>query len=116
MKIDMTQCILGRDGKPVPVTMHLPDGRIVADPGGAVLTLSHVCVTAAEAMLKIDEGKGWREKHKLGALADAVAGESAELSAEDIATLKERVGLTYSAYVVRRAIDMLDPPAASPNA
>lgn len=112
MNIDMTQPIVDRDGKPLPVVLRGEHGQMIADPLGAIITLSHVCVTAAEAQLPVDQNKGWREKHELGRLADKAVNDSAHFSAEEVAILKERIGLVYGAYVVRRAIDMLDPPAS----
>lgn len=109
MKIDMTQLICDREGNPIPVVVRVAAG-LQPDPSGALLTLSHVCATAAEAPLASDEKKTWKEKYELGVLADKVSAATCDLKAEDVATLKERIAMIYGAYVVRRAIDMLDPP------
>jgi hypothetical protein len=98
--IDFTQTILGIDGKAI---LELPSG-------GPPLTLSEVAVTALVTMTADDQRMPGIEKFKLDVLARKVYNnKSAELSAEEIATIKDRIGKVCSPPIVGAAWRLLDP-------
>lgn len=72
-------------------------------------TLKLICFTAIAEPLPGDEKLTPVDKLKLYALAQKLhAGGVVDLSAEEIAQLKDRIGRGYSALVVGRAFELLE--------
>lgn len=98
MKIDVTRAILDLDGRPVAIE------------GEPALTLRSAIVNALLTPLKGDEALNGPSKLKNWLLAQRIHGDdSPDMKAEDIALVKERVGRGYTALVVGRVYEMLDP-------
>jgi len=97
MNIDMTQMITGIDGKPL------------ADDA----TLRKVCIEALWNPLKGDENASAEQKTKCAMLAIRIGDkEVVDLSAEEVALIKDRVNRAYPhPGIVARAHALLDPPA-----
>lgn len=105
--IDFTTVLKGMDGKPL-----LASAAKDAPP----LTLGEVCVNALETIMDSDRQMSGAEKFKLDDLARRIFEKSdVVLSAEDIATLKERVGKVYGPLVVGNAWRLLDPAVELPK-
>jgi len=103
--IDFTTALVGLDGKPM----------MNGDPKTPVaLTLGEVSVTALEAQLEEDRTATGADKFKRDELARKVyQKKSVALTAEEIATIKDRIGKSFGAMVVGAAWRLLD-PAVSP--
>lgn len=86
------------------------DGEPIKE-GEKPLTLGRAALMALTLTLPEDSAMTGEEKFKLGALASRVyTDKPVDLSAEEIATLKKRIGKAFNALVVFRAWPMLDPP------
>ncbi len=96
MKINFLTPILDLKGKPIPN-------------GETALTLGDVVITAMFATTPDDQSAPAHKKvkqFKLALLAEA--GGEAEISSEDAAFLKERIGKVYNALVVGRAFELIE--------
>jgi hypothetical protein len=100
--IDFTQVLKDLDGKPLPVN---PDGKLPA-----AATLGYVAKEALVNALQGDppEGAGKFDRWQLAAKiypdkSDVV------LTAEEVATIKDRIGKGFPALVVGPAWKLLDP-------
>lgn len=104
--IDFTQTIKGLDGKAiVPSVQNGGDGK-------TPVTLSDVCVNALESQLQTDAQMSGQEKFKLDQLAHKIYNQKhVDLSIEEIALIKERVGKVSPTIVVGAVWGILDPPA-----
>lgn len=97
MKINVNQAITDLEDQPISQE-------------GKVLTLRDVIQGALLNQLRRDEADMTAEKKvKAFNLALAVKSEEVDLQAEDISFIKTRIGLGYSALVVGRAFNLLDP-------
>ncbi len=94
MKIDLKAPILDLAGNVV---------------GAPPLRLGDVVGVACLSPVEGDDKLSGQKKYDLFALAQKCAGDSVDLSAEEIATLKERVGRVYAPLVVGRVFDLVDP-------
>lgn len=96
-QIDFSKPITNLDGQP------LEEGK-----GG---TLGGACLNVLTNQLVGDERMPGEQKAKFFELAVAIHGakEPLDLSVEDVALLKERVGRAYPPIIVGRAWAMLDP-------
>jgi len=104
-KIDFTQEIKGLDGKPVMNGDAKPS---------MPMTLGDVAVVALEASLDEDKGVTGAMKFERDELARKVYKKSSVvLTAEQLATIKERIGKVYSAMIVGAAWRLLDPAVVS---
>ena len=103
--IDFTASIIGIDGKPM----------MNGDPKVPVaLTLGEVAVTALESQLEEDKQATGADKFKRDELARKIYGKKdVALPAEEIATIKDRIGKSFGAMVVGAAWRMLDPASDS---
>src|SRR5208282_870450 len=98
-KIDFTQEIKGLDGKPVMNGDAKPS---------MPMTLGDVAVVALEASLDEDKGVTGAMKFERDELARKVYKKSSVvLTAEQLATIKERIGKVYSAMIVGAAWRLL---------
>jgi hypothetical protein len=105
--IDFTQEVKGIDGKPIP---YNPDGKLPA-----VLTLGDAAVNALETSIDEDRGLSGAVKFEHDELARKVYKHSdVVLTAEELATIKERVGKVYGAMIVGAVWRMLDPAVSKP--
>lgn len=96
MKIDVTQSILGLDGKPVSEDA----------------TLRKVCTESLLGVMKGDDAMGGADKAKLFSLAMQIEQEDApDLSIEDWGKIKDRIGRGFAPLIVGRAYELIDPPA-----
>jgi hypothetical protein len=104
--IDFTQVLKDLDGKPLPVN---PDGKLPAP-----ATLGYVAKEALVNALQGDPPEG-SAKFDHWQLAAKVYPDKSDvvLTAEEIATIKERIGKGFPALVVGPAWRLLD-PAVSP--
>jgi hypothetical protein len=91
----------GLDGKPVMMTDSKPP---------VPMTLGDVAVTALETSLDEDRGITGAVKFERDELARKVYKKSSViLTAEQLASIKERIGKVYSAMIVGAAWRLLDP-------
>lgn len=98
-EIDFTQSLIGIDGKPLANQ----------DPKAPPLTLGDVAIVALTGQLQGDNLSPV-DKYKLGELAHKVYGNKhAHLTAEEITTLKDRIGRGYAPAIVYPALNILDP-------
>lgn len=109
MRLTLTTEITNLDGTPMLV-------RLQESGPPAPLTLRHVCSTALTTDIPGPQGgldpRAPVVKNEHGALAFAMHGvEAIELTAEQVAMLKDRVGRLWGALVVHQAWRVLDPPA-----
>jgi len=72
------------------------------------LTLRSVCVGALMGITDSDKNMTGAEKNKRFLLALKLQDDTAELQAEDIVLLKERIGSMYSTLVTGRAWQLLE--------
>jgi len=78
------------------------------------LTLGEVAVTALESQLEEDKQATGADKFKRDELARKIYGKKdVALPAEEIATIKDRIGKSFGAMVVGAAWRMLDPASDS---
>lgn len=99
MKIDMTTQILDLDGEPIPQSKD-----------GPITTLRSVVEGALLAPMRGDENLAGAKKAELFLLVMRVHTEDeCEMKAEEIVTIKDRVGKLYGPLVVGRAYAILDP-------
>jgi|SRR5215469_11350437 len=97
MKINFDTEILDLKGKP------LPNG------GDKAMTLGDISCGALINVMEEDRTMGAPEKVTLYRLAQVTAkGGVQELKAEDVATLKARIGKMYGALIVGRAYDLIE--------
>jgi hypothetical protein len=78
---------------------------------GEPMTLRDVCCLALDSGIQ-GESLGYKEKQKLNKMADRIWGalEPIDMKAEDITTLKERIGKIYIGNrIPALACDLLDP-------
>jgi hypothetical protein len=103
--IDFTQEIKGLDGKPVM------NGDVKP---AVAMTLGDVAVVALETSLDEDKGITGAVKFERDELARKVYKKSSVvLTAEQLASIKERIGKVYSAMIVGAAWRLLDPAVVS---
>ena len=101
MKVDFDAVIKDLDGVP------MSDARTAAG-DGRLLTLKTVCVNGLLAT-ETDKNIPGQQKLARFRLAEQInAGGEQNLSAEDVALIKERVGAFYVTLVVGRAFGLLD--------
>ena len=101
MKVDMTQTLLGVDGNPV----H--------DETGEAVVLRALCINALMAVMEEDKNQSGEEKLKADELARRLYNEDMpDLTPEELAKLKERVGKMYGAVVVGPIYRILNGEAA----
>ena len=99
MNIDMTAPILGLDGSTLD------------DAQGGKITLRTVVQGALLAVTQQDQNMDGSRKAKLFTLALAANADAVDWTVEDIALVKERIGLVSTPLAVGRAYELLDPPA-----
>lgn len=99
MRINMTSPIMDLDDKPL----------MGSDEKEA--TLREVVQGALLAQLPDDQNVSGGFKAKLFNLAMKVKKDNPDLTAEEIALIKERIGVACLPLVVGRAYELLDPPA-----
>ena len=103
--IDFTQEIKGLDGKPVMNGDAKPS---------VAMTLGDVAVVALETSLDEDKSVTGAVKFERDELARKVYKKSSVvLTAEQLASIKERIGKVYSAMIVGAAWRLLDPAVVS---
>lgn len=86
------------------------DGEPIKE-GEKALTLGRASLMALTLTLPDDANMTGEEKFKLGQLASRVyTDKTVDLSAEEVATLKKRIGKAFNSLVVFRAWPLLDPP------
>lgn len=91
-------------------TLQDADGEPIKE-GEKPLTLGRAALMALTITLPDDANMTGEEKFKLGQLANRVyTDKPVDLSAEEIATLKKRIGKAFNSLVVFRAWPLLDPP------
>lgn len=96
MKIDLTQPVLNELGEPVP--------------DGPFKTLRSMCATALFTPIKGDDALPVEKRAELGFLGLQIQSlDEIELTAEQVTTLKARIGAVAPNLVVYRAFHMLDP-------
>ena len=91
--------------------LHGFDGKAITGPDGKTsLTLGDVAVGALETPIEEDRNMAGSEKFKRDQLARKIYGaKSVELSVEEVALVKERIGKVYGPIVVGPAWSLLDP-------
>ncbi len=103
MKVDVTQCLTAIDGQPLQ------------DDGQPIL-LRTACINALMATLQEDQKQTGEEKLNAWTLAKRLQEEDQpDLKVEEVAKLKERVGLCYSPAIVGPAYQILDGTAPKPT-
>lgn len=105
--VDFSQVLVGVTGEPMKQCAKNEGDRCVEfEP----LTLSLLCVTALYSTIDEDRNSAAKLKFERDELARKIYKKSSvTLTAEEIATLKERVGKVYSAAQVGAAWRLLDP-------
>lgn len=99
--LNFTQVLAGLDGKPFPITE-------AKDSPPA--TLGDVAVAALTGVLAEDARDDGAAKFKRGELAHRIyKAKSIELTVEEVALIKERIGKVYGPAVVFAAWPLLDP-------
>ena len=97
--IDFTQVLVGIDDKPI-----IPKGETQP------MTLGDVCVNALETPTDSDHTMPGADKFKLDQLARKIyQNANADLTVEELATLKDRVGKLWGPLIVGAAWRLLDP-------
>jgi hypothetical protein len=97
--VDFTQQLTGLDGKSIPLTV-----------GGPPLTLSDVAVAALEAQFGDEQTMPGAKKFELYELARKIYNKKdVALTAEEAATLKDRIGRFWGPAIVGAAWPLLDP-------
>lgn len=100
MKLLVTQVLKQRDGTSMKDNV---DGKAI----DAILRVA--LINALEAPLETDRNEQPIEKYKRSKLADRVyENDEVELSIEDIALIKDRVGKVFGSYVVKVVWDLLE--------
>jgi hypothetical protein len=104
--IDFTQVIKDLDGKPLPINI---DGKLPA-----VATLGQIAKDALTNILQEDSTLAGSVKFEHYLLAQKVYPDKSDvvLTAEELATIKERIGKAFGPVVVGPAWKMLDPALA----
>lgn len=96
MQIDFTKPILDESDEPIKE--------------GPFMTLRTICTAALFAQIRGDENLSPEKKGEMGFLGLQIQhSDTLDLRAEQIATLKERVGKIAPNLVVYRAFSLLDP-------
>lgn len=109
--MQLEQPINNLDGKPSHIEANVCKacGQVI---DGRIMTLRSVIGTALITMTEKDRHLEPQKKFELGRLAVYVqmAGDEIDLKAEQIATIKERVGLVFPPLTVYQVWQMVDPP------
>jgi hypothetical protein len=100
MLINMNSPILGIDG--IPVTQGEPPEPVL---------LRSVVQGALLASVPEDRAMDGQTKARMFKLAMDANAETVEWTVEDVATVKQRVGMVAVPLAVGRAYELLDPPA-----
>ena|SRR5579863_1114841 len=101
--IDFTRVLHGIDGKPI-----LDKDPLSGTP--VQITLGDVAVNALYAQTPQDQNLSGVDKFKLAQLAVKIyKNKAAVLTADQIATIKDRIGKVYGALVVGESWKLLDP-------
>lgn len=110
MKIDVTQIINDRKGKPVQI-MDAKGVPIEVEAGGGPLTLRYAACQALENVIPGDgENMKGPQKMRHFILAERIEqNDIVDLSAKDITVLTDRIGRAWGTVVAGRALMMLDP-------
>lgn len=105
MKIDFSQTLKTIHGKPI---MHHEGG----DGGESKLvevSLSFVAINALMSAHEKDKGLSGNDKFKLSQIAAEIAkNPDADFSVEDLAKIKERIGMLYTQAIIFAAFPLLD--------
>jgi hypothetical protein len=105
--IDFTQELHGLDGKPIPLAKS-------GDKPSENTTLSEVSVTALVMQLDEDRSMSGATKFSNSELARKIyKAKNAILTAEEVATIKDRIGKVYPPLIVGAAWPLLDPAVKS---
>lgn len=88
-------------------------GDVILEDDETPATLGSASIRALHGTLRGDDNLDGKKKYELGKLARAIdeamcASRPAKVSAEDVATLKARIGLGYGPLVVVQCWDMLE--------
>ena len=101
--VDFTQQLTGLDGKPITLT---------AAPDSPPATLSDIAIAALTAQFTDEQTMPGSKKFELYELARKVyKKKDVTLTAEDVATLKDRIGRFWGPAIVGAAWPLLDPNA-----
>jgi hypothetical protein len=101
MKLLVTQVLKQRNGEPIK------DG----DSQGKIIeaTLRMAIINALESTLESDKNEQPIKKYERSKLADRVyENNEVELSVEEIAQIKDRIGKVYNSYIVKLCWDLLE--------
>lgn len=100
MKLNVTQVLKQRDGTPMKDVI---DGNAI----DAILRVA--IINALEFSLEQDKNEQPIKKYERSKLADRVyENDEVELSIEDVALIKDRVGKVFGSYVVKVVWDLLE--------
>lgn len=98
MKINFTQPILDQNDEPVKE--------------GPFVTLRSTCTSALFAQIQGDDGLDPFKRAELGCLGmEIMKNDEINVTAEDIAMIKARIGKIAPNLIVHRAFELLDPKA-----
>jgi hypothetical protein len=96
MKLDFGKVLLGLDGK--PIRFNDRDA-----------TLGLIAVEALCAVYPGEENLAGTDKYKRAVLAEmAFKGNGEDVSAEDVALIKQLIGKAYAPLVVKKAYDIIE--------
>ncbi len=107
MNINFSTQLIGPNGEIIPAS---------PDPDAQPMTLKDVCMTALLTQMQGDaETKG--QAYRLYTLANQVKADGmVNITAFDVALIKERIERIYPPWIVGQAWDQLDPPPPPPEA
>ena len=115
-EVDVTQFLIGYDGKPLTDPKMGPDNEPVKDANGEIVRekvpFRKIVFTALEFVGRLDEDKGMAPSVKMDAykLAHLVATQDkVTLTTEDLALLEKRIGMAFPMNVVGAATMILNP-------
>lgn len=110
MKIDVTQQILDRKGKPIPI-MDQKGATLSAEDGGGPMTLRYAACQALENVIPGDgENMKGPQKMRHFILAERIEqNDIVDFSAKDITCLTDRIGRAWGTVVAGRCLMLLDP-------
>ena len=98
MKLDLDAVIKDIDEKPIKKDK---DEK-------TELTLKDVCINSLLAMLETDKGSDGTKKVSLFSLAMKLQGGDGDVTVEEMATIKERIGKMYMTVIVGRAYALIE--------
>ena len=108
-EVDVTQFLIGYDGKPLTDPKMGPDNEPVKDANGEIarekVPFRTIVFTALELVGRLDEDKSMAPSVKM----DAYRLAQVTLTTDDLALLEKRIGMAFPMNVVGAATMILNP-------